>query len=562
MNNNWKCEYNRLVSLFLDDGDSNSSLLMSYLSNMLEELNKSGDSAYIGGSADHDYSFLRNDGFVPEKGEEAEVVLSTALRALHGGLKWNNTGVMHNVNPQPMLATVAISAICNMFNLNGIWDFVSAGAHSMEKSIVRQLSTMFLWNESDGVFTFGGKGCLTYAVRIGLNRCCKSVSSCGLLSLKGNAPVVVTSSANHYTIKTVCSLLGIGIDNCVMTRVKDNDCVDVGIFEKTLEGLLAKNRPIACVIVSGGNTLHLAVDNVNDICNVVDKLAYKYRLTYKPYIYLDSVVGWPWIFFCDYNFRKNELSIPEKILKKIKYVVDKLRGINRVDGFGVDFHKTGFCPYISSLFISKKGSELHSIHADEVRLLEQNEYGNNFSQHHMIEHSRSVAPIFSAYVALKIAGKNGFRSYIVNMLEVTDTVVSVLSSNGFEHLNSFSCGFASVFCPICVSRDYSYHTLLNGSVEDIRDYNFYVFQLFHYLSDRKNNGIGDFVLRFLPQYGTAKSGENVSVIVVYPMAISSSADSIKPVLEQIVAAKNSFDVAWDTKKQYASKDNMPRHVPK
>lgn len=46
------------------------------------------------------------------------------------------------------------------------------------------------------------------------------------------------------------------------------------------------------------------------------------------------------------------------------------------------------------------------------------------------------------------------------------------------------------------------------------------------------------------------------------MAMSSSADSIKPVLEQIVAAKNSFDVAWDTKKQYASKDNMPRHVPK
>ena len=88
MNNNWKCEYNRLGGLFLDNSDSNSSLLMYYLSNMLEELNKSNNSAYIGGSADHDYSFLRNDGFVPEKGEKAEIVLSTALRALHGGLKW------------------------------------------------------------------------------------------------------------------------------------------------------------------------------------------------------------------------------------------------------------------------------------------------------------------------------------------------------------------------------------------------------------------------------------------------------------------------------------------
>jgi glutamate/tyrosine decarboxylase-like PLP-dependent enzyme len=530
---------------------------------ILAELDKSAGDVYIGGK-EHNYDFLlENNHSVPECGAKVGSVLLNALKALKGGLKWNNIAVMHNINPQPMIASVAISTICNLYNLNGIWDFVSAGAHSMEKGIIIQLSSVFGWNESDGVFTFGGKGCLTYAVRIGLNRCCKSLSSRGLRFSCEESPVVVTSVANHYTINTVCSLLGIGIDNCIMTPVLDDDCTDIESFEEILEELLSAKKPIACIIISGGNTLHLAVDNVNAVCDVVDKLALKYRLSYKPYIYLDFVVGWPWMFFVDYDFKINKLSIPLKTIKKIRTISDKLCGINRVDGFGVDFHKTGFCPYVSSLFITKYGAELHSIHKDEVKLLSKNDYGNNFSQHHMIEHSRSIAPIFSAFVAMQLSGKNGFRSYIVNMLRVSDVIVSTLSNSGFEYLNPFSCGFASVFCPIRASCDYSYDSLLNSTIEDIEIYNSYVFELFNYLLSKEKNDIGDFILRFLPQYCKARNGENVAVIVVYPMAMCSTENNIKPIAEKIVSVKKKFDKLLSDGERYIKKNNsMPNHVPK
>lgn len=79
--------------------------------------------------------------------------------------------------------TVAASTITNIYNPNGMIDRTSAGYLKMEKQIIRQLSNLLDIDSSKsaGVFTSGGKICITYAVKCGLNRCQREFKSKNLL---------------------------------------------------------------------------------------------------------------------------------------------------------------------------------------------------------------------------------------------------------------------------------------------------------------------------------------------------------------------------------------------
>jgi hypothetical protein len=45
-------------------------------------------------------------------------------------------------------------------------------------------------------------------------------------------------------------------------------------------------------------------------------------------------------------------------------MVRRIQHLNLADLVGVDFHKTGFAPYVSSLFLSKTSRDLYSIAGD------------------------------------------------------------------------------------------------------------------------------------------------------------------------------------------------------
>ena len=83
--------------------------------------------------------------------------------------------------------------------------------------------------------------------------------------------------------------------------------MDYGEFEKCISTCIENNIPIACVIVSGGNTMHSAVENINTVNSIITSYVKKYNLSDSPYIYYDMVVCWPWLFFKSYNFHINPL---------------------------------------------------------------------------------------------------------------------------------------------------------------------------------------------------------------------------------------------------------------
>lgn len=557
---NWEEIYGSIKPLFLCENESNLNNIIEDIQTIFSCMPKHNSETPYLGTLDGDYSFLRNFEMLPNLPKDKNTILAAASQMFSGMLKWHHPHVMHNVNPSPMISTVAIGCVTNIYNPNPLWDFVSAGSQEMEQQIVRQMATLAQWEGNpDGVFTFGGKGCLTYAIRIGLNRCLKDVSSQGLTN-RQKPPVVITSEANHYSIDTACSLVGIGYNNCRRIKILDDETLDIRDFELSLKEVLDKQHPVAAIIISGGNTLHLSIDNLYKVNKIINKYVKIYDLNYKPYVYFDTVVGWPMLFYRYYDFNKNPMNLSIDTKKIIKKAFKKINAIKYADGFGIDFHKTGFCPYSTSLFMTKNGAELHSIHKDKNLQYDRTTFGGNFLQHHTIEHSRSAAPIISAWVSLQTAGIKGYQSYLSNHIEVANEIRAILPGYGFELINPFSLGFASIFAPINSQFCNSYFKLIHEKDNLIEEYNQYTYQLFLFLQKKEKNGSASFILRFLPQYRKSLTGRNIAVIVVYPMAMSLDKKLASKAAKLIGEIKINFD-------EIGFKESnvtyfLPTHVPK
>ena len=89
---------------------------------------------------------------------------------------------MHNINAPVLIDAVAIKALTSLYNPNCLWDFVSGTFLRFEDAVIHQMISLFGWRSgsADGVFTFGGKGTLLYAISIGANAAAKQVSRSGL----------------------------------------------------------------------------------------------------------------------------------------------------------------------------------------------------------------------------------------------------------------------------------------------------------------------------------------------------------------------------------------------
>jgi len=71
----------------------------------------------------------------------------------------------------------------------------------------------------------------------------------------------------------------------------------------------------------------------------------------KAVLYADAVVGWSWIYFKDYDFENNPLGFSKRILPILRQSGEAMKELACADAVGIDFHKAGWAPYISSCFL-------------------------------------------------------------------------------------------------------------------------------------------------------------------------------------------------------------------
>lgn len=536
-----------LKKRILKPDESNRSELVRLIANTFENLPvvQTPTSLYLG---KEDYSFLDDFKEIPLCPQAPQLILEKSSQILNGQMRWNVPSMLYNIDPSIMFSPIVASTFTNLYNPSAMSSIYCAGYIEMEKQIVSQLSSLIGWNDrkSSGVFTPGGKICLSYGIKAGINRCKRQCNS-------ATTPVVICSEINHFSIEAVCYQLGLPKKNCVRVPLTRSGTIDFYKYEQILIDLFRKKIPIACIIFSGGNTTHCVVENIFQGIQILKNTLLKWDIKYIPFVYYDLVVCWPWLFFKNYDYETNKLEIKQIVLNKIKFVAKTIEYCHLADGIGIDFHKCGFAPLTNSLFLTKNAEELFSITDTPVNSTKREPY------HYTFCNSRGATDIISAWNILQSVGVEGFQSYVANMMTVANSFASLMPQFDFEVIDTLNTyGFSTILWASIPNKYRNIMECIESGSESIRLNDQYLFYLSEYLKQDTQKGI---FVRYLPNYIEVSSRCRIAVIVLLPMTLHLNEYNSYKIALDIGNLKKKYDLEYQ-KNLNLSFDKMPDEVPK
>jgi glutamate/tyrosine decarboxylase-like PLP-dependent enzyme len=146
------------------------------------------------------------------------------------------------------------------------------------------------------------------------------------------------------------------------------------------------------------------------------------------------------------------------------------------DTLGVDFHKTGFCPYITSAFVVKDRSKFFNLNPSTSIDLKDMKYGDYNPFYTSLEYSRTGVGPMAALTCLKSLGTNSFCKLVGDLVLATHIFRKRLKDNPHVFmLSDGSEGFATLFLlvpPRYGKLTYStVFSLTDGQTKEIKDYN-------------------------------------------------------------------------------------------
>ena len=277
--------------------------------------------------------------------------------------------------------------------------------------------------------------------------------------------------------------------------------------------------PIVCTT---GSTDPFGVDNVQEIVEMRDRIVQEYNLNYKPFVYCDSVIGWPWLFFKDYNFEENHLEIDtEYVLPAIRSVYEQIKHVNLADAVGLDFHKTGFCHNICSCILFKDGKEFED---NLSRPRDMAQYLYNFSVYkpgtYTLECSRA-ATCLSAFSTMHLFGIEGFQSMIAHLVSVQHALRTALGEHSnIIVVNDLDNGFVTLFrvYPEGINAKDEYEKEFNESdssaIEKSNEYQKHIANVLHIKRIEEEGP----ALSYTRNFRKNKHGLPLSALKVFPMS--------------------------------------------
>ena len=375
--------------------------------------------AYPNGFVERDE--LLRESTIPEVGRSlAEVnrrlVFTGALSKC-----WEDPASVENVITTPCDAAIHGAVIGLVANPNLVYSEYCGMAEELERVVVRQIANLVGYDpqQATGVFTQGGTFCNLYGYLFGIRKAMPQSMNLGLEY--GQDYRMINSQGGHYSNTTNLSLMGVNISRKTI-RIKLTQASNIDL--KDLEDQLIACFRLGCIVptimLTMGTTDTFAVDPVKPVRDLADRLALKFSIA-QPHIHVDSAVGWPLIFFLDYDFDANPLHILPKTLEGIRRNVERFRELKFADSFTVDFQKWGYVPYTSSLVMVKDKASMKALEHDPENFsyFEKDVQGQTHLQS-TIECSRGAAGLFGAYSALNALGKQGYQILIAHGLQNAD----------------------------------------------------------------------------------------------------------------------------------------------
>jgi len=480
---------------------------------------------------------------MPEAMSTVEQVSRDLVDHLSGMFIWGHPRSQVNVISPPCIPGILGTLLPAIYNPNLCSEEASRGIALAEAEVVSMTAELMGYDptKSGGVFTFGGTGTLLYAIRLGIEKALPGTMRTGIV---GDRPVVVCSDQAHYAAMTAASWLGLGLDNVVKIPTAPNNEIRTCLLESELRRLLKEGRRIACIIATMGTTDAFGLDHLEQMHEIRDNLVREFSLDYVPQLHADAVIGWAWSVFRDYDFTQNPLQFPDRSLRALAGATRRIRHLHLADSIGVDYHKTGFAPYISSAFFAKDGQDLNLLARDQATtpyLFQSGEYNpGRFT----LETSRSGSGPMAALGALQLMGKTGLRTILGHLVTMAETLRNRLSAQpSISVMNPENFGPVTLFrvypddvdtfeFPKLEQTDASYAPQL----QQYNDYNRRVFQIVH-AEALRGEGV---VLSMTDRFRETDYGQPVVALKSYIMSPFSDQQYVQAVVDSIERARRQL----------------------
>ncbi len=303
-----------------------------------------------------------------------------------------------------------------IYNPNLVSDDTAHGILEAEVRVTAMAADLVGYDAdvAGGLFTFGGTGTNLYGVKIGLEKALAGTMEAGV---RGDA-VVLASEQWHYSRLNVAGWLGLGERNVIEVPSDPSNDVDLDLLTQAAERALTDGRRIAAIIAVMGTTDAFGVDALEAIVAMRDRLVTRFELDYRPHVHADAVSSWAWSVFTGYSFEKNPLGFRPRTVRALAGALHRIQHLGLADSVGLDFHKIGFAPYVSSLFLVRDQANLQQLvrgRADMPCLFQSGEpHPGLFSL------ETSGSGVLAALASLRLLGRTGLRALLGHLVEMAE----------------------------------------------------------------------------------------------------------------------------------------------
>jgi len=520
--------------------DAYFSHLMTHALDRIDDMK--GDSPFLGRHGQVDYAAAQRarmtEGMSPQ-----EQVIAEVASYLEGMPIWSHPDTQENVTPPTTIPSIAGLMSAAIYNPNIIWDEYSHRVAEAEVEAASMVADLVGYDpeRAGGVFTFGGTGTILYGVKLGLEKALPGAMREGVRE----DVKVICSDTSHYSRLNVAGWLGIGAQNVVEVPTNAHNAMDVGLFAQTMEGLLDGGHKIAAIVVTMGTTDAFGIDPLKEVWEARNRIARERGLAQPPHLHADAVIGWVWAVFNDYDFQANPLEFGARTLRSLRDSRERIQHLALADSVGVDFHKTGYAPYLSSLFLVRDRADFGLISRDQRQMPYLYQFGEYHPGVYTLECSRGGGAALSALANLKLLGKQGYRAILGHIVEMAERIRAQLEANDtIEVLNDYNYGPVTLFRVyppgVCAREALAAETGDEARREQLRYHNDYCRRVFQVVRDEVMRGKGA-AISITDSYRKTAYGEPIVALKSFIMSPFTDEGAVDLVVERVLAAQREVE---------------------
>ena len=449
-----------------------------------------------------------------------------------------------NVVPPPTISSLIGVLLASLYNPNLSWDEYSHRLSLAEVEMVAMTAHLLGYdpNSARGFFTFGGTGTTLYGVKTGLEKALPGTMEHGVRE----EAVIFASDASHYCRYNIAGWLGLGSKRLITIPTDTRNAMDVGVLGEQARSALRSGKRIAAIIATLGTTDAFGLDDIAGIIALRNELVEEFQLSYRPHVHADAVIGWAWSVFNDYDFEANPMGFRPRTIRALAGVRHHIQHVNLADSIGVDFHKPGFVPYISSLVLFRHGEDIKLLQRPQEQMPYLYQFGSHRPGMFTIETSRPGTGILAALANMKLFGKQGLQVIIGHIVEMTQLLREHLEGHACTTvLNRDNFGTVTVFraYPPGVDtfriKEKELHESLHR--EQLLAHNEYNRQVFHYVHEEAMAGRGA-VLSLTDCYRHTDYGEPIVALKSFILSPFVDEEIIEVIVKKVLEAREEIEV--------------------